>query len=402
MKKNRFLFIVAFAMFVMLPFNVSAMQIVIQPPERENINLEVESADTIEAVKSKIFNLNNTFIVDEQRLYFNNTELTDGRTLGDYNGLIAGSVIKLEIDEIKIIFKANGGLYSDNTDEYVREDYYSENDMVYPTREGYRFEGYYTEQTGGLTLDYYDYLYKLEDDMIFYAHWEKEGIETLDFTKVGNGLNFSSLEEYIFQFLVDNGILVLDETNNTMYNKNRKALVKLNDESKFVPVEGLTTDDNIEYTLTAEDKQAILNDTDMYEESEIPNIVRVIVVEEKAEEIKQYKVIFDANGGTFENDIKTIDVEDIINFDYDSFKKPTRKEHKFIGFYTKDGKSYLDVMNSETGIEEDTTFYAKWEFDGENPKTFDGIGTSIFMGTISLIGLVSGTIYLKKRNKVRV
>lgn len=37
----------------------------------------------------------------------------------------------------------------------------------------------------------------------------------------------------------------------------------------------------------------------------------------------------------------------------------------------------------------------------ENPKTFDGIGSSIFMGTISLIGLVGATIYLKKKNKVR-
>ncbi len=124
------------------------------------------------------------------------------------------------------------------------------------------------------------------------------------------------------------------------------------------------------------------------------------------------KVNFDANGGTFENNIKTIETEDIINFDYEGFKKPTRDGYKFIGFYTKDGKSYLEVMNSEAGIEEDTTFYAKWEEvsagggqpgipEEENPKTFDGIGNSIFIGTMSLIGLVGATIYLKKRNKVR-
>jgi len=35
----------------------------------------------------------------------------------------------------------------------------------------------------------------------------------------------------------------------------------------------------------------------------------------------------------------------------------------------------------------------------ENPKTFDGIISSILMGTISLIGLVSATIYLKKEIK---
>ena len=38
----------------------------------------------------------------------------------------------------------------------------------------------------------------------------------------------------------------------------------------------------------------------------------------------------------------------------------------------------------------------------ENPKTFDSITNSILMGTISLIGLVGATIYLKRSNKVRV
>ena len=36
----------------------------------------------------------------------------------------------------------------------------------------------------------------------------------------------------------------------------------------------------------------------------------------------------------------------------------------------------------------------------ENPKTFDGIGTSLIMVIASLIGLVGATIYLK-RNKER-
>ena len=136
----------------------------------------------------------------------------------------------------------------------------------------------------------------------------------------------------------------------------------------------------------------------------------VTVKIEKLEET--YKVVFDANGGTFKNNVTTIEILDIINFDYDSFEKPTRSSYKFIGFYTADNKSFDDVMNSEAGIEEDITFYAKWQessagggqpgiSEEENPKTFDEIGNSIFMGTISLIGLVGATIYLKKRNKVR-
>jgi len=137
-----------------------------------------------------------------------------------------------------------------------------------------------------------------------------------------------------------------------------------------------------------------------------------IIIEAIAEKI-DYKVVFDANGGKFTDSDKYI-IDDIVNFDYTNFNKPTREGYRFIGFFTEiiGGKSFEEVMNSEAGIEEDTTFYARWEknssggagtadIDEENPKTFDGIGTSIFMGIISLIGLVGTTLYLKKKNKVR-
>ena len=58
-------------------------------------------------------------------------------------------------------------------------------------------------------------------------------------------------------------------------------------------------------------------------------------------------------------------------------------------------------MNSEAGIEEDTTFYAKWELEEENPNTFDGIVSSVLIGIISLITLVGSIIYFKKNNKTR-
>lgn len=124
-------------------------------------------------------------------------------------------------------------------------------------------------------------------------------------------------------------------------------------------------------------------------------------IEIDASAVKVYKVVFDSNGGIFKNDVKNINIEDIINFDYETFEKPTRDGYKFIGFYTNDSKSYLDVMNSEEGITEDITFYATWKLVEENPKTFDDIGRSIIMGTLSLIGLVCATIYFRKRNKVR-
>lgn len=121
------------------------------------------------------------------------------------------------------------------------------------------------------------------------------------------------------------------------------------------------------------------------------------------------KVVFDANGGVFKNDVKTFDVEDIINFDYDKLDKPTREGYKFVGFYTKDSKSYIDVMNSEAGIEEDIVFYAKWESlstgvpgiaePEENPNTLDTLSSSLLITLVSLVGLVGTTLYLKRKER---
>jgi len=407
MKKNKLLLLLTCALFILLPLNVNAMQIFIQPPEGENITLEVGSAWTIEEVKAEIASKNNLYLVGEQRLYFNGTEMTNGRTLGDFEDLKAGSVLKLEIHEVKVFFNANGGLFADNKKEYVIEDYYENNDMIYPTREGYRFEGYYTEKDGGLELNYYDNDNMVEDGMTFYAHWEKNGIETLNFSKIINGDNFTELEIDLFQMLVNNGVLVVDMDAKTFSDKNGKVLVVSDSEGNFTVSENLTKDDNIEYILTDEDKQTLLDNIDEftdYEASEIPNMVKVLFLDDSEQE---YTVIFDANGGKFGNEtIYTID-----NWNanlYDSLKEPTREGYTFKGYYTeKTGGTKFEMILNESGIDSDMTFYAQWEeasvaspyLGEENPKTFDNLGSSILIGTISLVGLVGIVIYLKKRKK---
>lgn len=124
------------------------------------------------------------------------------------------------------------------------------------------------------------------------------------------------------------------------------------------------------------------------------------------------KVTFDANGGKFETE-NTYTINDWTADMYDSLIKPTRDGYKFKGYFTeKTGGTKFEMILNEAGIENNSTFYARWEEnsaggasiaepDIENPKTSDEIGTSLFIGTISLICLVGASIYLKKRNKVR-
>lgn len=415
MKKNIPIFTLILAIFILIPFNVHAMSLNAYAANGHINTIEVESSDTIETVKEKI-GIPEGKTINDTILVHNGKELENGRTLSDYS--IKSTDILYMLGDLYHTFNSNGGQFGciselecipDDQTEYLMPHYilYEKSAHIIPKREGYIFKGWFTKSIGGYPIHYYnEYNLWESKGTQLYAQWDIEGTITIDLVNREPDEPVGKVDGIYLMHLLKKGIINEEIKGDEGFYKNKdgKLLFTVNTASQLILANNLTQENNIIYILTEEDK----NELEADGVTEIPDKIELILSTKE-----DYKIVFDANGGTFENNVKTIEIEDIISFDYDAFKKPTKDNYKFIGFYTEDGKSYLDIMNSEAGIEEDTIFYAKWEPitssggnssaipEVENPETIDYISKIIFIGIISLTGLASLIIYLIKKDHKR-
>lgn len=189
-----------------------------------------------------------------------------------------------------------------------------------PTKDGYTFDGWYTDE--GLTK-VFDFNTKLTSDTILYAKWKAKTPETKVYTVIfeADGGDFDGKVEK------DNDGKIKEPTAPTK--KGYKFLGWYDGSTKVTFPYEVTKD----VTLKAK-----------WEKIETPAVEKV-------------KVTFNSNEGT-----KVETKEVVKDGKVEKPADPTRKGYTFKGWYTDNG-TFVNRFDFDTKIKADTILYAKWEKD---------------------------------------
>ena len=174
--KKLYIFLFIFLLNFIFISDVNAWSMCAQKIDGTSISIEVETSDTIEAVKEKIYNLDNNINPMDYNLIFDGKTLEVGRTLADYQIPVGStSCLVLETIKYKVVFDANGGTFNnDSTWTIDKWENGMESSLKIPTRDGYEFLGYYTEKTNGTKFELILAESGIDNDMTFYALWKEK------------------------------------------------------------------------------------------------------------------------------------------------------------------------------------------------------------------------------------
>ena len=240
------------------------------------------------------------------------------------------------VQEYAITFDANGGSVSPSSAQTKNGKLES---LPTPTRGGYDFLGWYTEETGGekVTTDTV-----FTKNSIIYAHWQEQ-----------------TAQEYTVTFNANGGSVSTTSTTT----KDGKL------ESLPTPTRGGY--DFLGWYTEKDGGEKVTNNTVFTNDT-------TIYAHWQKQAAQEYTVTFDANGGSVNpSGSSTKDGK------LESLPTPTRGGYDFLGWYTEETGG--DEVTTDTVFTNDTTIYAHWQKQAaqEFTVTFDANGGTINSGVIT-------------------
>lgn len=389
MKKNRFLFLMAFALFILLPVNVFASE------EFTKYEIIVDDPVVGEAPSStaKVVYSNETTTAeyDVNLIWYIVNE--------DYTYTELNSPEKIK-EETRYAFDLTTDDYNTIAEDFAAKDYSKSADLevyinnyeiYYLANSPKEYQNYYigaaleyriyieTPIAGETACETGTFIAKTEDktyEFVLKVNWSEIGD---DYSKTGIS-TFEVGKKYTFGFLLKEESFISGNM------EDYKSLVENNDfrTRLFVNDKEITFEEELIYGPLEDNVRVTLNLTNITSSNQATEIARgseyktVLTTDEKHSLPETIVVKVDGN------------ILDNTKYSYDYNTGTLTIPSEYVT-----GSISIEATSKNNGNEEPAILQP----EEENPNTLDSIAKSILTGTISLIGLVGALIYFKKINK---